>query len=424
MVAMPLAADSAEELESATDAAAELLRENPAGRPPLGGLHRRFRRFCLASDAVTAANALTRRDPELVVTGAIGDSPSDPAFLLAGAGDILTGRAPGLYRRGGVFREETDRLAELLMREFGLDPRPELTAAPPTDGDGSGPPGGAIPDLRMSHAGLFVLQYALARSWIAAGIRPAALLGHSLGEYVAACLAGVFSEEDALRLVMRRCDLVSALPAGAMLAVRLPEREAARIVGDRLAVAAVNAPSSCVVSGPLDAVAEFERAAGESGLSCRYLPMTHAFHSPMMEPVRVGLTSTARRMRLRPPKIPMLCGATGTWTRPAELTDPAYWARHMCSPVRFADCLRALLRMPSVVLIEMGPANTLTTLAEQAIQPDGRRPAIASLRSSSSWAGDVMNWLGALGRAWVAGLAPAWEVIPMPALGVTPGRLR
>jgi malonyl CoA-acyl carrier protein transacylase/acyl carrier protein len=277
--------------------------------------------------------------------------------------------------------------------------------------------GGAAPDphaerlnrTEVAHPAVFVVGYALAKLWESRGVTPRAVMGHSLGEYTAACVAGVLSLEDALALVAGRARLIGGLPGGAMLAVSLSEEGIGPHLVPRAVVATVSAPESCVVAGPKGAVEEVARRVAAAGHAARRLPTTHAFHTPMMAPAATGLAELAAGMRLAPPRIPLVSNLTGTWMTPREATDPAYWARHLCEPVRFAAGLDALLAGPRRVLVEVGPGQTLGTFARQRPLLPGDEPplVVSSLRHAYEEADDAAYLRAELDRLRTAGAVAA-----------------
>ncbi len=352
----------------------------------------------VARDAADAAAALEGAEPARL---SLAVDPVEPrerpvAFLFPGQGAQHAGMAREVWEAEPVFRRELDRCAELLRPELGLDLRTLLFPA----ADGREEADRRLARTRFTQPALFAVEYALARQWMAWGITPTALLGHSIGEYVAACLAGVFSLEDALALVAARGRLVDELPAGAMLAVPLSEEEVEPLLGGGLALAAVNEPGRSVVAGPPEAVAALERDLEGKGVTTRRLVTSHAFHSPLMEPALAPFAERVRAVRLSPPGIPFVSNVTGTWIRPEEATDPEYWARHLRATVRFADGVAALPAEPGRVLLEVGPGRTLTTLAAR--QAAGR-PVIASLPHPKEGGDAYAHLLGAAGRLWLAG---------------------
>ncbi len=345
------------------------------------------------------------------------------AFLFPGLGDHYVDMGRELYDTEPAFAAEVDRCAGILRPHLGVDLREVLFSVAPRGAAVAAAAGERKTDLRAmlrrggedqdeasrrlartEHAQpvLFTVEYALARLLMAWGIRPQAMIGYSLGEYVAACLSGVLSLEDALALVARRAKLIQELPGGAMLAVPLPEAEVRPLLDGALAVAATNGPHFCVVGGPDEAVAGLERRLGDRGVTSMRLTTTHAFHTPMMQPAVAELERLAATVRVGAPKIPYLSNVTGTWITAADLQDPGYWARHMVRPVRFAEGLAELLRDPDRVMVEAGPGGTLATLVRQ--QPEGAgRVAVGTLRRGSEEGSDLALLLDALSRLWTAG---------------------
>jgi pristinamycin I synthase-3/4 len=395
------------------------------------------RRAVLCRDRAGAVAGLA--DPARRIEGMAPVSGERPvAFLFPGLGEHYAGMAAGLYRTEPAFRAAIDRSAEILGPHLGIDLRELLVywegGTPSFDRAPGGP---AQPDLRrllaaeaeeddeagrqlgrtaFAHPAVFAVEHALAELWLAWGIRPRAMIGYSLGEYVAACLAGVFSLQDALALVAGRARLIDALPAGAMLAVPLAVAETVALLAGEpgLALAAANGPGLSVVAGPEAAAAAFARRLAERGIACRRLRTGHAFHSPMMRPITAELTRLAAGLDLRPPRIPFVSNVTGTWITAAEVTDPAYWAEHLCRPVRFASGLETLTAGgegegdAAHLLLEVGPGQTLGTLARQRPGRPAGEAVVASLRDRREEVSDQAFLLDALARLWAAGAAPDW----------------
>ncbi|HEX8273687.1 MAG TPA: amino acid adenylation domain-containing protein [Longimicrobiaceae bacterium] len=417
-------------LEAATDRLAEHLRAHPE-QPLADAAHtlrvgrRRFerRRVLVCRDREDAAAALASRDPRRLLEAAQERDERPVAFLFPGVGDHYAGMGRGLYEGEPVFRREVDRCAALLREHTGADVRDVLFPGEPASAEGEGSAAGI--DLRAmlgrggsaggdplgrteaAHPAVFVVEYALARLWMSWGVRPDAMIGHSLGEYVAATLAGVWSLEDALALLAERARLVSELPAGAMLAVPLEPAGLAPRLRGALALAAHNAPGLCTVSGPAGEVAALEAALLTEGVACRRLVAEHAFHSAAMEPVAARLAERLRAMRLRAPETPFVSGVTGTWIRPDEATHPEYWARHLCGTVRFAEGMGELLRDPTRVLLEVGPGRALGAFALHAGAPEAA--VFASLRHAYTRGADQAFLLETLGRLWMAGVQVDWD---------------
>ncbi|HEU0054289.1 MAG TPA: SDR family oxidoreductase, partial [Longimicrobium sp.] len=347
-----------------------------------------------AATAEEAARALRR------VRGTLAERGRPVAFLFPGQGAQHAAMAAGVYAVEPVFRREIDRGAELLLPELGFDLRDLLF-----------PPAGAEDEAAerlgrtsVTQPALFVVEHALAVLWMSWGVRPDAMLGHSVGEFVAATLAGVFAPDDALRLVAARGRLMQALPAGAMLAVSLPEAELAPRLSTSVSLAAVNGPESCVASGPAEAVRALEAHLSAEGVECRALRTSHAFHSAMMDPVLAPFRERVRLAAPRPPSLPYVSSLTGTWITAEEATDPDYWARQLRHPVRFADGVAALLEAEERVMIEAGPGRTLSTLVPRA----GSHATIPSLPHPKDGDDGTRALADAVGRAWSEGVEIDW----------------
>jgi acyl transferase domain-containing protein len=334
------------------------------------------------------------------------------AFLLSGQGAQHPGMGAELYATEPTFRAEVDRCSTLLAPRLGSDLREELFAAPAAAAHAPAAERQDAADrLRqtaLAQPALFVLEYALARLWMEWGIVPDALLGHSIGEYVAATLAGVMALPDALALVAARGKLMQSLPAGAMLAVPLPEAEVLPLLGPHLSLAAVNAPARTVVAGPEEAVESLARQLQARGLAPRRLHTSHAFHSGMMEPILGPFLREVERVPLAAPRIPFVSNVTGTWITPEEATDPGYWARHLRHPVRFGDGVRQLLAEPGRVLLEVGPGNSLAGMARRHPDRQEGQPVLASLPGPRERRSEAMVLLRTLGELWLHGVRADW----------------
>ena len=251
---------------------------------------------------------------------------------------------------------------------------------------------------------LFVIEYALAQLWLAWGIRPYAMIGHSLGEYVAACVAEVFSLEDALRLVVARGQLMQQAGPGAMLAVFLSESELQPLLWPHLSLAAVNSPIQCVVSGPTEAVRALHNQLNARELESRLMDVDVAAHSAMMRPVAEKIRQLVATFSFKYPRIPYVSNLTGTWVKNSEAVDPMYWEQQMCQTVRFADGLTEILRGKEVILLEVGPGQALTALARQHPASTNKQVILASIRHPHEKTTDLEFFLQTLGKLWLAGV--------------------
>jgi len=394
------------------------------------------RRAVFARGAAEAAAALETLDPARVATNLREPGARPVALLFGGVGDQYPGMGLGLYRSEPTFRAVVDRCAELLAPRLGLDIRDVLyperqersAAMPPAAVAGAaggapdlrrllrrggeaaaGAPGrGRLDDTAVAQPALFVLQYALASLWREWGIRPRALIGHSLGEYVAASVAGVLPLEDALTLVAERARLIAALPGGAMLTLPLPEAEARLLLRGHLSLAAVNGPASTVVSGPAEEIAALELELRGRGVPSSRPGATHAFHSPLLAPAALPLTRLAAALRLQPPTIPYLSNLTGGWITAAEAADPGYWAQHMVHTVRFAAGLAELLADPDLVLLEVGPGQSLGSFVRQHPRCSRDQAVLPTLRHAAVLEADERFLVRTVGKLWLAGVELDW----------------
>ncbi len=363
------------------------------------------RRMAVCRDLEDAVDALETLDPQRVFTAFHEPGDRPVAFMFTGQGAQYVNMALELYQVEPTFRRQIDLCSELLSPHLDFDLRDLLYPA-------EGRVEKASAQLRqtvVTQPALFVIEYALARLWMEWGVRPQAMIGHSIGEYVAACLAGIFSLEDALALVAVRGRMMQALPDGAMLSVPLPEDQVRPLLNEKLSLAVINAPTLCVISGPTDAANELENHLTEKGLVYRRLHTSHAFHSRMMEPILEPFTERVASVELNLPQIPFVSNVTGTWITAEEATDPRYWARHLRQTVRFADGVGELLKEPARILLEVGPGRTLSTLVRQHPDSTGDRVVLSSLRHPKDQQSDVAFLLNTLGRLWLAGVRVNWS---------------
>jgi len=361
------------------------------------------RRVMACADAAEGALALEAKDPKRVFTHhhKLVDPPV--VFMFPGQGAQYAGMGAELYRTEPTFREEVDRCAELLKPELKTDIREVMFPAAGADKKSDE----LLVQTRFTQPALFVIEYALAKLWMSWGIKPAAMIGHSVGEYVAGCLAGVFTLEDALTLITRRAALVQEQPGGAMLAIRLPEKDVLPLLNPQLAIAAINSPNLCVVSGSNEAIGELEEALAAKKIAARRLHTSHAFHSPMMEPVLAPFTKLLRKIKFGEPQIPYVSNVTAKWITAEEVQSPEYWAGHVRQTVRFADGVAELMKDSKYVLLEVGPGQTLSTLARQHPAKASEQTVLASLAMTGEQ--EPHGLLDTLGRLWMSGVTVDWQ---------------
>ena len=407
---LPLSARSPQALEAASERLRRDLEEHPDRQLAdvaftLQRGRRAFphRRVVVCRDSQDGIAALEQLDPQRVFTSLQEPVERGVAFLFPGQGAQHVDMGRELYDGEPAFRRELDRCCERLTPHVGQDLRRLLFPPPEQDK--------AAETLRrtaFAQPALFAVEYALARLWQDRGIEPRALLGHSVGEYVAACLAGVFSLEDALALVAARGRLMQDLPPGAMTAVPLGEDEVRPRLGAELSIAAVNRPARCVVSGPTAAVEALEQQLEAEGVVCRRLHTSHAFHSAMMDGVLETFAREVEKVERQAPQIPFLSNVTGDWIRPEEATDPDYWVRHLRGTVRFSEGVERLAEEPNTVLLEVGPGNTMGSLVRKHPARTRGQVVLSSLPHARAGGGDFAHYLAILGRLWIAGVEIDW----------------
>ncbi|WP_370936749.1 beta-ketoacyl synthase N-terminal-like domain-containing protein [Amycolatopsis sp. cg13] len=386
--------------EAAANAAVRALAETVRANPDLDvadlahTLHRgraahAHRRTLVA----TPGENLAQRLEELAVDGR-PPAPRRPpavAFLFPGQGEQYAGMGRELSSHEPVFRRELDRCADLL----GIDLDHETLRS--TD---------------LAQPALFAVEYALAQLWMHWGVPPRALAGHSIGEYAAACVAGCFSLEDAAKLVVLRGELMASTAPGAMLAVPLPEDELRAELPDGVSIAAVNSARNTVASGPAQLVDQLRNRLTDKGIRCVPLPVDHAFHSALMDPILPKFRAALADIELHAPKIPVVSSVTGDWLTAEQARDPEYWVRQLSQPVRFADALNTLWDNGEHALLEVGPGGALSTIARLHWRETRTAPVptiVSSMRHRADKRTDADLLLRALGTLWSAGVEPDWD---------------
>lgn len=400
-------------LASARRRLAEHLEANPqqhladvewtlqTGRSPMS--HRAA--FVCDNDPRSAAAMLLNDTP--TAQGSTEGAVGSVVFLFPGQGAQHVQMGRQLYKQEPVFRRAFDRCSELLQPELQQDLRQLLWPDPASEPRATE----LLDQTAYTQPALFAFEYALAQVWMSWGIRPAAMAGHSIGEYVAACLAGVFSLEDALRVVAARGRLMQQMPAGAMLSVQLPAAEAATGLDPELCVAVVNEADGCVIAGPPDRVDALQERLAAKKIACRRVRTSHAFHSAMMQDVLAPFEAVLSKVSLRPPAVPVVSNVTGTWLTHEQATDPTYWSRHLRQTVQFHGCLSTLMASPRRLLLEVGPGTTLTSLATRHERHADGHVAIPSCRHPKQTTDDVVVMLQAVAQLWVRGTAVEWKTL-------------
>lgn len=397
---------TARELAETLDHRPDLSLTDVAGTLRHGRATHRFRQTVVARTTVEAATRL-RALPATKPEDAVPERPPRVIFLFPGQGTPIRGCGQELYHQEPVFRRAINRCAEGFSPLLGRD-----IARLILDGE-SDEARAALATTRFAQPVIFSLCHALAMLWRSWGIEPAAMVGHSLGEYVAACVAGVLDLDDAIGLIAERAALMQDLPGGAMLAVPLSEEALRPLLTDGVEIAAINAPDRCVVAGPAPALATFEtRLAAAGHPSGKWLDTSHAFHTAAVDGALPRWRDVMARVPLYAPAIPYASNLTGGMITPEQTRDPKAWCDHMRAPVRFADGLAAVTTEPGWVLLEVGPGALLTALAQRSVPTGGRSIASLGQRAPDSTEREALQ--GALGALWRAGVTLDWETLSEP----------
>ncbi|MFG3021686.1 alpha/beta fold hydrolase [Streptomyces sp. NPDC048254] len=419
---LALAAESAEGLEEAVRRGrAELTGQvgaaAPDAAPSAGDIPLLYRRLVFGGDLNTLVDALAK--PAIPASRNTAERPR-VALVLPGQGSQYARMGFALCQELPSFAEEFEHGLDLLREVAGLDLHPVLAGTDREDAE-------ALRQTVVAQPAIFLLEYALASTWQKLGVEPVAMIGHSLGEYVAATLAGVMTLPDALEFVSLRARLMQQAPTGVMLAVPLAEEKLAPYLEMGADLATVNAPSSCVLAGIEQDIVRIEARLAAAGTPGQRLRVSHAFHSRLMEGCIEQLRAAATRLTLRPPTREFVSCITGRWITAQEATDPDYWARHMRQTVRFSDAVGTVLASSPDVLLECGPGQSLTSLLKRRPDLPANLLAVSSLPHPGGRISEPAGLLSTLGKLWEAGapldLAALTGPAPRPMSGhhVGPG---
>ncbi len=389
---------------SALDAMARRLADHLDAEPTVNladvaytlriGRSRFAHRLCLVADTPEqAAAALRSQDPARRAVRELAGNPPPLLWLFPGQGAQYPGMGSELYEHDAAFRQAFDACIAAMKPVLAFDLEARMFD----------PEGAALTATDTTQPATFCIEYALAQAWLARGVRPTALIGHSVGEFAAAVVAGVMSLNDAARVVARRGALMQSMPAGSMLAVRLPIDKILACLPAGLTLAAQNGPMACVVAGPSESVHAWQRQLEAEGTVARVLQTSHAFHSPMMDGAVPLFEAEMKRAALSAPRIPIVSTLTGEPLSARDATDPNYWARHLREPVRFSPALeKALAGYPGAAFLEVGPRATLSTLARQHTASGRSTPVAIPSLGESVQAGAAQR-LFAQGQLWTLG---------------------
>ena len=356
------------------------------------------RRFLVCRNIESTVKLLKSPNSPEVFTHKYIPTTQSVAFMFSGQGSQYIDMGRDLYETQKVFRETVDNCCEILKSHLDFD---LLTLLYPST---TSHPTNSLKDTAIAQPAIFMIEYALAKLWMSWGVIPEVTIGHSIGEYVAATIAGVFSLEDALKVVAQRGRLMQQQPNGSMLSVFLSVTDIQPWLRDGISLAANNASNLCVVSGSESAIANLGERLEVANIAYRLLHTSHAFHSPMMSGVEKPFMEVLESVKLNPPAIPFISNVTGTWITTKEATDKAYWVKHLRETVQFADGVEELIKDSPRILLEVGAGRTLSTFAK------GKSEVIfTSLRHPKESQSDVDFILNTLGKLWLHGLTIDWN---------------
>ncbi len=341
-----------------------------------------------------------------IVEGGLSDHEPDNVFMFSGQGSQYPGMAKELYHSQRLFREVIDEAEALLEKQVGFGLR-ELIFASSTDSATQ------LNQTRLTQPALFITEYAVATLLISWGIKPKAMIGHSIGEYVAAVLSGVMTFAEALSLVVYRGQLMQNMKEGTMLSIRMSEDQVLPYLSNEISLAAVNAPDACVVAGTHEAISALKNRLEAEGEICRELRTSHAFHSFMMQLAVEPFVEAVQKIPLKAPAIPFISNVSGTWIEAKEATNPEYWGQHLRQAVRFAEGVDSLLDLEQPVFIEIGPGNTLSTLVKQCIKASSEKEyaTISTLPRADQPVAADDHLLNAIGKIWTQGASVDWDAL-------------
>ena len=399
-------------LDAASTNLAKYLREHPEEdiadvcyTLAIGRTIHPYARAVICSSGDDAANIIDSDDPSALADGTHKAASQPVTFLFSGQGSQHTYMGRELYNEEPIFRTEIDRCAKILKKFIDIDIRhllfPKLTKESESEE--------LLRNTQYAQPAIFVISYALAKLWMALGVQPSVMLGHSIGEFAAACIAEVFSLDDALRAVAARGRLMQSMPRGAMLAIMSPAADVEQTLPPSISMAAINSPTSVVVAGPFEDVAALGAQLLTKGVSSTPLHTSHAFHSSMMEPAVGPFVEVMRGVALNAPQIPYISNVTGDWITDEQAMDPAYWGVHLRAAVQFHKGLSTIQDQFSTALLEVGPGRVLGTLA-RSLRTDIADGVIQSSlpHAAARGVGEVKSLLRAAAELWIAGAPIDW----------------
>ncbi len=410
---LPISAKTSTALEALTTDLARYLEKHPeltledtAATLQNGRKHFEHRRTLVCVDRQDAIETLSDLPPGRVFSSLSNRERPDVIFMFSGQGSQYVNMCLDLYDEEPLFQEQVDLCSEILKPHLELDLR-ELLYPVESQAEAAAQ---QLTQTNITQPALFTIEYSLAKFWSNLGIKPSALVGHSIGEYVAACVSGVFSLNDALQLVATRGRLMHSLPPGSMLAVPLSEKDIQPYLSQEISLAVLNSASISVVSGEVEVITQLGDNLQEKGIESTVLRTSHAFHSALMDPILEEFTKSVDETRRHSPNLPFVSNVTGKWITSEQATDPIYWANHLRQTVKFYHCAEHLLTTcPDGVFLEVGPGQVLSSLLKQHPRLTQKHVVLASTRRPVEEKDDVQLFLNTLGQLWQNGAQVEWD---------------
>jgi len=371
-----------------------------------------YRRTIVCTSTKDAILHLTDLDSKQSQRGIATVKSKEIVFMFPGQGAQYVDMGRELYDREDVFRNAVSRCAEKFNQYLGSDLRTHLY--PPTEQDSvviQTKEQTVLNETAWAQPAIFSIEYAMAQLLLSWGVRPTLVVGHSIGEYAAACIAGVFTLEDAVKLVAARGSLMQSVAPGAMLAVRCSLNDVEHFLNEDLAIAAINSADRTVVAGTFTAIEELESKLESVGIVSQKLHTLHAFHSPMMEPILDEFMQLASTVQFAPAQVKFVSTVLGGISQNDEYRQASYWVKNIRQTVRFADVATELLGNPARIYVEVGPGTTLSTFIRQHKLKEKQQVVLPSMRHPQDTNSDVKHLLGTIGRLWTDGLEIDWATI-------------
>lgn len=385
-----------------------------------------YKRMFVCKDREDAIAAIEYPNQKRLLTSQYTNESAPIIFMFPGLGDHCLNMGLEFYHSEPVYRDVIDKCSEILYPMIGRDIRQVIYSEQKehekaaklgqvqglnlarlfSNRDNQSEELGELNRTSLAQPAVFITEYALAQLWMSWGIQPQALIGFSIGEYVSACLAEVFSLEDALFLIANRARLIEDLPSGAMLAVLLSQEEISTYLSPNVSLAAINGPSICVVAGPNEDIASLENTLADKNIATRQIRTSHAFHSKMMLPIMEESANLVKKISVNSPKLPYVSTVTGDWVLEKDAIDPDYWARHMCDPVLFYNGIKRAFGEGGKVLIEIGPGQALSSLAMPYTlgEINKRTTILQTMKNQTEQKSDYESSISALGKLWLSGI--------------------